>query len=99
MDELLAELDMRGWLMNNCYQITPDLWRVNLRMPTPTGDYFTAWSEGPTFADTIADAMTKLNDAEFFETPSTTASIEPSRSLLDQLNLRPATITSIARRF
>lgn len=92
IDDLLAELASLGWLLNNCYQVDADLWRVNLRRPDPTtaGDWFTDWSEGPTFAEALEDCMIKLQDAEFEAEVATVAMAEvvgPKLSLSQRLGL------------
>lgn len=98
IDSLLTDLADSGWLVNNAYQTDDGLWRVNIRRPTPTGDWFTDWSVGPTLADAISDCMSKLLDAEFATTKQPIATIEPSVDLVTALGLKP-TPAPILRRF
>src|SRR6266702_957167 len=90
LDELIAEIASQGWLLNNCYQIDTDLWRVNLRRPTGDGDYFSDWATGPTFVDALEECMSKLAEAEFAEAKAQTysqAKPEPKTNLLQALGL------------
>lgn len=67
VDDLLADLSILGWQVNNAYQRDATLWRVSLRRPVPSGDYFSDWGEGPTLTSALEEAMSKLADAEFVE--------------------------------
>lgn len=74
----IAEVLALGWRFNNCYQTHGDLWRISLRRPTPGGDWHTDWAEGETFAEAIADCMSKLNDAVFVEDTEVKGYAEPA---------------------
>jgi len=87
IDELLAEIAERGWLINNLYQIDGGLWRANLRQPVPNGDWFTTLTEGPTAYDALMESFHSC--AEFTHTPETHATIDRTEapSLLAKLGL------------
>lgn len=92
IDDLLAEIAGLGWFLNNCYQLDATLWRVNLRRPDPDndGDWFTDWSEAPTFEEALEDCIIKMRDAEFVVEPEIRFSGEPAKpkvSLLQTLGL------------
>jgi hypothetical protein len=99
MDELLADLDRSGWLVNNCYQRSNGIFRVSLRRPTPTGDWFSEWAEGETMADAFTECMSKLLDAEFKLDEPITHAMEPNKSLISLLGLIHAPLAPIKRRF
>lgn len=95
IDSLLTEIADSGWLFNNCYQIDATLWRVNLRRPADSGDYFTDWATAPTLAEALAECMAKLADAEFEEERQpqvSKASGAKPPSLLAQLGFQRPTI-------
>jgi len=77
LDATFTDLASRGWLVNNLYQEAPALWRVNLRRPEGTGDWFTDWAYGETLEDALEECMSKLNDAEFTPEPETTHAAAP----------------------
>jgi hypothetical protein len=93
IDELLSDLAAQGWLINNCYQPDGGLWRLSLRRPTPTGDWFSDWAEGPTFEDALTECMSKLLDAEFTADTPQQYSLEPKQSLIAVLGLLHAPLT------
>ena len=102
IDELLLDLANQGWLINNCYQSDPGLWRISLRRPTPEGDWFTEWAEGNTMEDALTECMSKLLDAKFTESEPIRASIESPRDLIAILGLLHAPLTRqhpLKRRF
>ena len=99
MDELLADLAIQGWLVNNCYQVDGGLWRISLRRPTPTGDWFTDWAEGTTFEDALTECMSKLLDAEFAIEEPTRGSVAPAQDLIRVLGIIHAPLAPIKRRF
>lgn len=98
LEALLTDLAALGWRFNNCYQTDNDLWRINLRRPTPSGAWFTDWAEAETFVDAITECMSKLLDAEFHEDTEVQGTIEPTKSLVELLGIRPKA-PPIPRRF
>lgn len=99
MDELLADLDRSGWLINNCYQRSSGIFRVSLRRPTPTGSWFSEWAEGETMAEAFTECMSKLLDAEFHLEDEVIAYVPaPNRSLVDILGLIHKPLAPIKRR-
>lgn len=98
LDATFTDLATRGWLVNNLYQEEPNRWRVNLRRPEGTGDWFTDWAYGETLEDALEECMSKLNDAEFTHEPETThAAVPKACSLAEALGLVPKS-TGIRRR-
>lgn len=99
LESLLTEIAEAGWLFNNCYQPDAGLWRVNLRRQDGEGNWFTEWSEAPTFIEAVEDAMGKLATAEFTANTAITAKIDTTKvSLLEQLGLLPKPQAPMVRR-
>ena len=100
VDDLLSDLSRGGWLVNNAYQTDDSRWRVNIRRPTPSGDWFTDWAVADTLADALCECMSKLLDATFTEEPEVTGYIDttPIPDLLSTLGLKPKS-APIVRRF
>lgn len=78
-----------GWLYNNCYQHDNGSWRVNLRCPVDSGDYFTDWAEGETFEDAVEEAIGKIQYRELVKDKPIIAVAGKKQSLSDLLNLKP----------
>lgn len=76
-DDLLATLASAGWLINNAYQEDTGLWHVNIRRPTPDGDWFTDWAIADTFVEALEECMSKLLDAEFVPSKEVVGFVEP----------------------
>lgn len=86
MEQLLEDIAESGWLFNNCYQVDSALWRVSLRRPDGSGDWFSDWAEGPTLASALTDCMAKLADAEWEEShqPKAIHGAIPDNSTLER---------------
>lgn len=76
MNELLAEIADRGFLVNNLFQLDDGSWQCNLRSPD---HLFTDWSRGPTPIIALSLALDAIATA--FE--SQPASIECEASPLE----------------
>jgi hypothetical protein len=89
-DDLLRSIASLGWFLNNCHQLDDGTFRVNLRRPDGSGDWFTDWSYGPTFAEALEDCFDKMLTAEFEAERETSSSIDTTKplGLLEQLGLK-----------
>lgn len=59
VDDLLAEVEERGWLLNNLFQIDDCTWQCNLRTTT----HHTAYGKGHSAAIAIAIAIDNIESA------------------------------------
>lgn len=88
IQELLTEIAVSGWLINNLYQVDGGLWRASLRKPDGEGDWFTTWAEASTIEDVLYDAFGLTESAEFAHTPTVGVSISTMPTdLLSRLGL------------
>jgi hypothetical protein len=54
-EDRTAELNASGWLINNCFQLTENNWRVSLRRKA--ADEFSGFGVGATPLDALNRAM------------------------------------------
>lgn len=99
IEELLADLKASGWELSWAFQYGENKWRASIiKFGAWNGydqpDYhFAHCADAPSLAEAIEDAMTKRNDAEFFEGQKSqvVSGVIPDRvegqSLLARLNL------------
>lgn len=68
LEELIAQVNSEGKLVNNLFQVDASLWRCSLRAPLPSGDNYYDFGEGSSAIAALASASEKI-DFEFMETP------------------------------
>jgi hypothetical protein len=87
LEDLLAEITDRGWLVNNLFQRADGLWQANLRSAT----HHTDWGVALTPADALSIAMNLIDTAEETETRPILSSEESRQSIADIIaKLQPA---------
>lgn len=87
LEDLLAEIADRGWLVNNLFQNASGLWQANLRTATHHTDY----AIGLTAADALSLAIDAIETAEEFESRPILSSIESRVNISDLIaKLQPA---------
>ncbi len=82
LDLVLSEIAARGWLVNNLFQLSPDLWQANLRSPT----HSTVFARATCPALALSLALDLLESAEPFPEPAPIVAYdEPARPSLASL--------------
>lgn len=93
LESLLADLAASGWTISWAFQFAPNHWRVSIIHQTqvgePQGSYISHCADAPTFAEALEDAILRRNDAEFVEDQQSIHTLEPTKSLIDALGLKP----------
>lgn len=75
LDNLFTACAESNWRVSNLYQ-SPNtgLWRVNLYHSVEGGAHYGDWAEATTLHEALAEAMSKMSDAEFIADQPTTFS-------------------------
>ena len=84
MNELLAEIADRGFLVNNLFQLDTGEWQCNLRSPD---HMFTNWSRGPTPIIALSLALDAIATAFESQPASVVCEVLPTEFRTQRVNL------------
>lgn len=100
LEDLIAEINSTGFLVNNLFQLAPDLWRANLRIDSDPDNRYTCFGDGPTPADALALALDCIETAIVHKRPESLPAVAAPHTDLSSIirSLRP-TSAPINRRF
>lgn len=79
IEDLLAEIAERNWLLNNLFQLSDGSWQANLRSDT----HYTDWGRGSTPQEALSRAINNLSITYKFEDRPVISTIEARASFSD----------------